>query len=192
MKTTCTAIVTILFVASASSTEAVRPSLLSFTETSLEGNKCDCNTNQDCEPNEHCKPSNCHDNNGLSYGHCKPNSGPPPPPQCYNLGERCNQNSDCWQGGTNMCQVCGDQPGTEYFKQCYNPPAIPTPAPTEEDIGQCGIPCNNNNDCKSEYVGTWNPCTVCSRYTGYVGTEWVCIDPGEVEAREEAKYLRGN
>lgn len=201
MKTSYTsiAIATILLVASASSysyteAEAARPSsILNFIETSLEGNKCDCNTAADCGYNEHCKPSNCHENEGLSYGHCKPNEGPPPPPQCYNLGESCNKNSDCWEGGTNFCQVCGDEPGTDNHKTCYNPPPEP-PTPSPQDVGQCGLPCNNNNDCKSEYVGTYNPCVVCSRYTGDVGTQWVCVDPSEAaEDRDEAaKYLRGN
>ena len=180
MKTSYTSIATILLVASAASsyTEAARPSILNFMEMSLEGNKCDCNTAADCGYNEHCKQSNCHDNEGLSYGHCKPNTGPPPPPQCYNLGESCDKNSDCWEGGTNMCQICGDEEGTEYYKQCYNPPPQP----------QCGIPCTDNGDCESEY----GSCTECSRYSGDVGTQWVCVEPEEVEARDEAKYLRGN
>lgn len=150
---------------------------LSFMESELEGNKCTCDTNQDCAPNEYCKISNCNDH-GYSGGRCKPSSNPPPPPprqsQCYNHGQHCNADSDCLTGGYNPCTTCGQN------HQCYTPPNEP------EDVGMCGLPCNNNNDCKSQYVGTYNPCMVCSRYTGNVGTQWVCIDPSEMEFIEES------
>ena len=72
------------------------------------------------------------------------------------------------------------------------------PSPT--DVGMCGVPCTNNHDCQSQYVGTYNPCTVCSKHSGYVGTQWVCIDPGELEYTDaeeeqetsEANYLRAS
>jgi len=104
-----------------------------------------------------------------------------------------------------MCTICGDQPNQPYYKQCYGtdtPPIPPHPTP-EPDEGMCGVPCTNHQDCQSEYVGTYNPCTVCSRYSGYVGTQWVCIEPSEASddyddddssssSDYSAKYLRAS
>lgn len=109
--------------------------------------------------------------------------------QCYNHGQHCKRDSDCWTGGYNPCTTCSSN------NKCYTPE---TPAPSPADVGQCGVPCTNNHDCKSQYVGTYNPCTLCSKYGGAAGTQWVCIDPTEMDeytyAEEESdvKYLRAS
>ena len=89
---------------------------------------------------------------------------PPPPNQCYNLGDSCEKDSDCLTGGFNPCNKCGTKHGTQYYKRCYGEPA-PTPAPTYEPV-QCynlGESCERDSDC---LTGGFNPCTRCGNTHG--------------------------
>ena len=89
---------------------------------------------------------------------------PPPPNQCYNLGDPCEKDSDCLTGGFNPCNKCGTKHGTQYYKRCYGEPA-PTPAPTYEPV-QCynlGESCEQDSDC---WQGGTNMCTRCGNTHG--------------------------
>ena len=50
-------------------------------------------------------------------------------PQCYNHGNYCEEDSDCWQGGVNYCTSCGNN-------RCYTP-ETPKPTPSPTDVGVC-------------------------------------------------------
>ena len=126
-----------------------------------------------------------------SGGRCKLNPPPPPTPyepQCYNLGESCNTDSDCWQGGTNMCTTCGQYVGNEYYKRCFTPKNMPMPTymPTKPELGMCGQQCNSDKIVSSQDLQDPpgpptppNTCTVCSNLPGCVGCMWQCVDPSE-------------
>lgn len=84
----------------------------------------ECNEDSDCLQGGFNPCNKCGTSHGTQYYkrcyHEDPQTPAPITPiQCYNLGEECDQDSDCWQGGTNMCTTCGSSHGTQYYKRCY-------------------------------------------------------------------------
>jgi hypothetical protein len=136
---------------------------------------------------------NCSEKCNRRYPAPTPAPVEPAQPQCYNIGDPCDVDSDCLTGGFNPCNKCGTSHGTQYYKRCYSEPETPFPTPAPVEVGMCGQSCWNNADCKSQYVGTWNPCMVCSRNHGaQAGTRYMCIDPSTYEETEDMVFIESD
>lgn len=144
-----------------------------------------CNVDDDCLQGGYNPCNSCGQSHGTQYYKRCYYTPPPTPapyeqPQCYNLGQTCDRDSDCRKGGFNPCTTCGGSKNDEYYHRCYTPDETPRPTPSPNEPGMCRVSCYNDSDCKSEYAGTYNPCMLCSRNHGAAaGTRYMCIEPPE-------------
>merc|ERR1712176_876321 len=83
--------------------------------------------------------------------------------QCYNLGDKCEVDSDCLTWGFNPCNKCGQYVGTRYYKRCYAEEPTPEPTPAPFQCYNLGQRCTRNQDC---HTGGVNFCQKCGTAVG--------------------------